>query len=172
MKNLTITFLTIVFCLTSSIAFSETVKPEFLKERNGIIYKKKVTNKPYSGYVEGKKENGFLVRGTYQNGKKEGIWKTYDWDVQLWTKKTFKDGKLDGVSEIYYDNGRLENKVNYKNGKMNGLSEFYDDKGQLRFLEIWKNGKQDGVWEEYRGNGQLAKKETYQAGKRIKEEKF
>ena len=96
---------------------SETVKPEFLKERKGIIYKKKVTNKPYSGYVEDKKENGFLVRGTYQNGKKEGIWKTYDWDVQLWTKRTFKDGKLDGVSEIYYDNGRLENKVNYKNGK-------------------------------------------------------
>ena len=74
MRKLTIIFLTIVFCLTSSIAFSETVKPEFLKERNGIIYKKKVSNKPYSGYVEGKKENGFLVRGTYQNGKKEGVW--------------------------------------------------------------------------------------------------
>ena len=124
MRNLTITFLTIVFCLTSSIAFSETVKPEFLKERNGIIYKKKVSNKPYSGYVEGKKENGFLVRGTDQKGKKEGVWKTYDWDGQLWTKRTFKDGKLDGISETYYDNGQLRTKGTFKNDQFIKVDKF------------------------------------------------
>ena len=63
MRKLTITFLTIVFCLTSSIAWSETVKPDDLVNRNGITYKKH-SNIPFTGY-----EDGRYRKGTYKDGK-------------------------------------------------------------------------------------------------------
>jgi hypothetical protein len=92
MKNLTITFLTIVFCLTSSIAFSETVKQSDLVNRNGIYYKK-FTDKPYSGSVAGKCNVGYFIKGTYQEGKKEGVWESYNEDGWLLAKVTYKNGK-------------------------------------------------------------------------------
>jgi len=93
MRKLTITFLTIVFCLTSSIAFSETVKPDDLVERNELTYKK-FSNKPYSGVAE-----------------------TYFYNGQLNRIETYKDGKKEGVEEWYDENGKLDFKVTYKDGK-------------------------------------------------------
>ena len=93
MRKLTITFLTIVFCLTSSIAFSETVKPDDLVERNELTYKK-FSNKPYSGVAETYFYNGQLNRiETYKDGKKEGVEEWYDENGSLSSRITFKDGK-------------------------------------------------------------------------------
>ena len=118
MRKLTITFLTIVFCLTSSIAFSKTVAPTDLVERNGITYKK-FSNKPYSGVAETYFYNGQLNRiETYKDGKKEGVEEWYDENGKLWMKGTYKDGKKDGVVEWYHENGRLVKKFTYKNGEL------------------------------------------------------
>jgi hypothetical protein len=93
MKKLTITFMTIMFCLTSSIAWSETVAPTDLMERNGITYNKQITDKPYSGSVAGKCNVGYFIKGTYQEGKKEGVWESYNEDGWLLAKVTYKNGK-------------------------------------------------------------------------------
>ena len=105
MRKLTITFLTIVFCLTPSIAFSKTVKPDDLVVRDGIIYKK-FTNKPYSGSVEGEDKDGEFHKGTIKNGKREGLWEKYHENGQLKKIGTFKNGKLDGSFERYHENGQ------------------------------------------------------------------
>jgi hypothetical protein len=147
MRKLTITFLTIVFCLTSSIAFSKTVAPTDLVERNGITYKK-FSNKPYSGSVEGADELSLSVKGTYRNGKRDGLW------------------------EAYWDNGQLRYIRTYKNGVSVGDRESYYKNGKLWMKGTYKDGKKDGVVEWYHENGRLVKKFTYKNGELIKEEKF
>ena len=116
MRILTITFLTIVFCLTSSIVWSETVKPTDLVYRNGIYYKK-FTDKPYSGFVKGTDELGYFLKGTYKDGKLHGDYEEYLSNCQLERKLTYKNGKLDGVWEEYYENGQLNYKITFKNGE-------------------------------------------------------
>ncbi|MDG2313138.1 MAG: hypothetical protein P8M15_03800 [Alphaproteobacteria bacterium] len=143
MRKLTIAFLTIVFCLTSSIAWSETVTPTDLVKRNGIYYKK-YTDKPYSGSVKGTDEFGYIVKGNYKDGKEEGVWEFYYDNGQIYSKPTYKDGKLHGYYEEYLINGQLERKLTYKNGKL------------------------DGVWEEYYENGKLNYKITFENGERVK----
>ena len=50
MKKLTLTFLTILFCLTSSVVWSKTVSDDDLVERNGLLFKK-FKEVPFSGQV-------------------------------------------------------------------------------------------------------------------------
>jgi hypothetical protein len=74
MNKLIATFFTIIFCLTSSICWSELWKD--LVERDDIFYKK-FTDVPFTGKIEGKKD------GVMNNGKKEGRWISYydNWEL-------------------------------------------------------------------------------------------
>tara|TARA_B110000116_G_scaffold272288_1_gene296345 strand:- start:1017 stop:1601 length:585 start_codon:yes stop_codon:yes gene_type:complete len=164
MKKLAITFLTILFCLTSSIAWSETLSPTDLVKRNGIHYKM-FTNVPFTGSVKGKDKDGYFEKGTYKDGKKNNVFETYYENGQLESKGTFKDGKFDGVYEYYHENGQLCSKGTYKNSKEEGLWVFYHDNGELWYKGTYKNGKEEGLWEEYYDNGRLDRKGTYKDGK-------
>jgi len=45
--------------------------------------------------VEGYHKNGQLwTKGTYKNGKKEGVWELYNDSGSLYKKNTYKDDKL------------------------------------------------------------------------------
>ena len=140
MRKLTITFLTIVFCLTSSIAFSETVNSENLVVRNGLAYKK-FSSEPYSGSVNGTDEYGYIVKGNYKDGKEEGIWEFYYDNGQIYSKTTYKNGRLNGDYEEYLSNGQLERKLTYKNGKLDGVWLEYYENGKLNYKIIFKNGE-------------------------------
>ena len=87
------------------------VSPDDLVKRDGITYKK-FTNIPFTGSVEG------VPKGTYKNGKRDGVWEMYHLNGQLWMEGTYKDGKKEGVWEYYWDNGQLSVKETYKDGKV------------------------------------------------------
>ena len=160
MRKLTITFLTIVFCLTSSIAFSETVAPIDLVKRNGLVYKK-FTNIPFTGSVVGFDKDGYFSKGIIKDGEKEGVWEFYHDNGQLREKRTYKIGFE--LTSLYYDeSGQLRN----------GVVESYYQNGQLQEKRTYKDGKKVGVWEYYEQNGELSSKTTYKDSKKIKEEKF
>ena len=171
MRKLTITFLTIVFCLTSSVVLSETVTPTDLVKRNGIYYKK-FTDKPYSGYAKGKSKYGFFEEGSVNNGKQEGVWEYYWANGLLGEKGTYKDGKQDGIWKSYDENGQLAVKGTYKNDKLHGVMIKYHKNGQLYQKGTFKNDKRDGVWETFYKNGQLQSRITWKNGNYIKSEQF
>jgi len=79
----------------------------------------------------------------------------------LENKGTYKDGKKNGLYERYYENGQLKVKANYINGKKNGLFEWYDEKGQLEYEVNYKDGKKNGLWRQYNSNGKLVKNLIY-----------
>ena len=70
MKKLLITFFIILFCLTSSIGWTETMDDLIKKD---TIYYKKFTEVPFTGKIDGKEQ------GSMKNGKREGSWVSY-WD--------------------------------------------------------------------------------------------
>ena len=74
MKNLLITFFTVLFCLTSSVGWSLEYKD--LVKRDGVYYKK-FTDVPFTGKITGK------TTGSFKNGKLDGSWVAYYDNGQL-----------------------------------------------------------------------------------------
>ena len=98
MNKTLITFFTVLFCLTSSVSWSETI--DDLVERNGLYYKN-FTDVPFTGKVEGKSQ------GSFKNGKKVGVWTTYWSNGQLLDKGKYKNGKKEGSWFHYWSDGRI-----------------------------------------------------------------
>ena len=86
---------------------------ENLVRREGIYYKK-FTDVPFTGEVEGSNQ------GKFKKGKKEGSWKIYNINGQLFFKGDFKNGKKEGSWKNFYSNGQLMVKRDYKNGRIHG----------------------------------------------------
>ena len=68
---------------------------------------------------------------------------------QLLRKGSYKDGKKDGLWKFYWNNGQLENKGNYKDGNRDGLWEYYHENAQPWAKGSYRDGKEDGLWECY-----------------------
>ena len=47
------------------------------------------------------------------NGKKEGPYKSYYKNGQLWSEVNYIVGKRNGIYKSYHDNGQLKEEVNY-----------------------------------------------------------
>ena len=110
------------------------VSPDDLVKRDGITYKK-FTNIPFTGSVEG------VPKGTYRNGKRDGVWEMYHLNGQLWMEGTYKDGKKEGVWEEYEDDGQLYRKGSYADDKRDGVWEFHNENGSLSSKTTYKDGE-------------------------------
>ena len=102
LKNL---FVVIFFCLALGTKVNaEALSSDQIVEKDGISYST-LTNEPYDGSVINFFSNGQLdYKGSFKNGKKEGIWVGYYLDGQLRFKGRYKNGKR---------HGRWETKTKY-----------------------------------------------------------
>ncbi len=135
-----------ILCLVLLVSCSPPPEVPYdkLVERQGITYEINSTT-PFTG----------SSIDYYSNG-------------QLESRGTFKDGKMDGLLETYHENGQLSFRGNYKNGKPeDGVYERFREDGELQSREIYKNGEQDGL-QEYFWNGRLLKSYEYKDGVRLK----
>ena len=133
MNKTLITFFTILFCLTSSIGWSLTIKD--LVVREGLYYKK-FSDVPFTGEVTGKEQ------GLVKNGDLEGLWIGYHDNGQMWYKGTFKKGCKDGSDwKEFWKNGQLYYKGVYKNCGRQGYWVYYDEDGKINnfFTGTYKN---------------------------------
>ena len=85
MNKILITFFTVLFCLTSSVGYSQNIICEYtgytcpevkfkdLVKQDGLFYMK-FTQVPFNGKVKGQ------IQGSFRNGKKEGSWVWYKED--------------------------------------------------------------------------------------------
>ena len=75
-------------------------------KENGVIYKYYSTTEIKLCY------NYFIF-----NGKKEGEYKSYHWNRQLFVRFNYVNDRIEGENKEYYDNGQIWQILNYKNGK-------------------------------------------------------
>jgi len=110
MNKTLITFFTVLFCLTSSVGWSEVM--DDLVKRDGLYYKK-FSDVPFTGKVDGQ------TQGSFKNGKKDGLWLYYFNNGQLSFKGNIKNGKQEGSWVSYNEDGTKDsrNTVVYKDGK-------------------------------------------------------
>ena len=81
-------------------------------------------------YIE-KYPNGIVkMRGSYQNGKRNGQWMSFFEKGNMQSEGYFKDGLRDGKATVYYENGKVMYEGSYKDGKEVGKWIFYDQSGK------------------------------------------
>ncbi|MBH68517.1 MAG: hypothetical protein CMM58_09210 [Rhodospirillaceae bacterium] len=86
----------IMLVALSNTVYSESLSGKQVVMRDGITYSK-LTNEPYDGAVINFFPNGQLdYKGSFKNGRKEGIWVGYYLDGQLRFKGRYKNGKRHG----------------------------------------------------------------------------
>ena len=156
MKHLT-TLITILFIsLLCSPSWSETVSWDDLVERNDLYFEK-LTDVPLTAKVSGQ------YNGKIKNGKKEGFWKEYHDDGQLYEKIYFKNG-IRETYEKYYKSGLLDGKGNFKHGNLDGLWSWYHENGNLHTSRTYTNGVKQGLEEWFNTDGSLQSSSIYKDG--------
>jgi antitoxin component YwqK of YwqJK toxin-antitoxin module len=76
----------------------------------------------------------------YEDGKKEGEYKSWYDNGQLYTQGLYKDGKKEGEHKIWHDNGQLYTQGLYKDGKKEGEHKIWYRDGQLFTQGLYKDG--------------------------------
>ncbi len=165
--------LILLFLLTVSIAFGQTISADSLSTRDGIAYMKGDTV-PYTGTVVAKNEigtkastleykqgvpSGVLV-SWYLNGSKQvegelhgktqsGIWKAWYDNGQLKRVGAYVDGKEEGVFTWYFEDGKKSKEGSFHVGEETGLWSWYHENGQLMQQGELKGDTSEGIWKEW-----------------------
>ena len=156
MKQIT-SLITILFIsVLSSPSWSETVSWDDLVKRNDLYFEK-FTDVPLTAEVSGQ------FNGQIKNGKKEGFWKEYHDNGQLFEKIYFKNGNRE-TYEKYYKSGLLDGKGNFKHGNLDGLWSWYHENGNLHTSRTYTNGVKQGLEEWFNTDGSLQSSSIYKDG--------
>jgi antitoxin component YwqK of YwqJK toxin-antitoxin module len=86
-------------------------------------------------------------------GMKNGEYKKYDEDGQLWDICMYKDGMKNGKFKTYYENGQLRIMCSYTNNIEDGEYNSYYENGQWRIYNCTNGEIND--YKEYSENGEL-----------------
>jgi hypothetical protein len=147
MKVLSVSFLTIIFCLLFSGCAGER------KERPDDTVT--VPDTGYTGikqYMSGE----YLVREvTFKNGVKEGLTKTYYQSGKLRQTFWYENDLRQDSSRWFYEQGELFRTTPYKNDTVDGIQIQYYRNGRLKAKMEYRKGLRTPFLEEYTPDGKL-----------------
>jgi antitoxin component YwqK of YwqJK toxin-antitoxin module len=101
---------------------------------------------------------------TDELGRKQGLWKHYNYLGILAWEIEYADDMRNGVSKRYYYNGRLMRETEYSYGIKDGFFKRYDYDGNVRAEGEYLNGKKANRWANYYSSGQIRNEGFYKAG--------
>lgn len=109
---------------------------------------------------------GTLIKEeSYNNGVKQGVWKTYSTQTgTLLVEEIFDNGLLNGVRKEYFTGGDIRNIIPYISGKRNGFAENYRTGNVIESRGTFHNDALVGTWEFFDFNGKLRKNVDYEKG--------
>ncbi len=131
-----------------------------------------------------------LQEGSYLQGKKEGIWKSFYLNGNIKSEITYIQGEKSGEAKIFYENGNIAEEGTwmvdkwvgkftsyYQNGKLSylwnynnsgarsGYQQYFFENGNIKIEGEWENGKEKGVIKEYYETGALRTERNFLLGK-------
>ena len=114
-------------------------------------------------YLKLIKEDNIEYYVDTRNGQKNGTYKEYYDNGQIWIETTYIDDKKNGTYK-YNEWGKLLKEINYLDDKRNGLYRSWYNNGQLAIRCFYIDSKREGNYEEWYNNGQLWKIYFYMNG--------
>lgn len=130
-----------------------------------------------------------VEEGTFDNGRKVGMWKTYYPSGKLKSEINHEAGRPKGPYKTYYENGKVEEEGNwelnkqtgsfkryYENGqvsqqftfdeggKRNGPQTYFHENGKVMIEGNWAGGKENGEVKEYYEDGSLKSVRVFNGG--------
>ncbi len=114
-----------------SVAQNKTQQNDTVKSGNANDIQKKDTIIQNGEYIKHYKNGVIEMRGMMNNGKRDGLWKSWYDNGLPWSETTFKDGKKNGSTKTWYENEKVRYTGFYTNDIESGKWNFWDDKGNL-----------------------------------------
>jgi len=71
------------------------------------------------------------MKGSFQEGKRNGAWETYYTDGKPWSLNTYNTGVLEGPYKAWFENGQIRIEGQYTTGKRSGVWNYYDEVGVM-----------------------------------------
>ncbi|MBC8755054.1 hypothetical protein H2O64_10250 [Kordia sp. YSTF-M3] len=141
MKTLCISLL---FCCFATVAFSQidTLQQKMVPMSStyqkpykvGSVYYQNNSNKPFTGILYGKFENGnYLTLQEYKNGVGNGTWINYYKNGNLKEVGTYVENRVEGPISEYYENGMLKASGQFKHWR--------------KKVGVWKLYHKDGTFD-------------------------
>jgi antitoxin component YwqK of YwqJK toxin-antitoxin module len=183
-----------------SLQFSpDSLITEIITYKGGFIKKiEKINQYNTQGHKEGLWQTFYANmavkwEGTYEDGKREGYFKTYNEEGSLLTiDKYINDVLQSNAPELakleiktqYNSNGTVQETGPYKNGLPYGAHRIYDTNGVEQKAEVYDSGRvvaegildesslEEGYWKEFHPNGAVKSEGKYVHGVRVGEWKF
>ncbi|MHC4729893.1 MAG: hypothetical protein ACYS6Z_04775, partial [Planctomycetota bacterium] len=91
-------------------------------------------------------KKGTRREGAYRDGKRNGVWRWWHANGQLWHTGEWRDGKAVGAHRIWNASGKLAEARQYENGRGTGNWTWWHSNGQRRREGRMENGKRVGAW--------------------------
>lgn len=96
-----------------------------------------------------------IVKGSFDKGKKSGMWEYYYPSGAVKSKEIYANGTESGFRQDFNRNGTLKMACNQTEGKMNGQYESYND-GVLSQTQCYAEGSQNGPYQAFYSNGSIS----------------
>lgn len=93
---------------------------DFIPSKDTVILKDKIK-------IEYKVQKHAVFMTTYQDGKRNGLCKSYYISGKLWSESNNRDGKIDGQSISYTPNGEVAVIEEWKSGMLKSKKIFYQN---------------------------------------------
>lgn len=163
MRYLVFLFLLIAFTLQGGYAQTPQTNPFFSLSTDTLI--SDVNGNPgLQNVVITDRNKQAMEVGQYLNGQRHGQWVLlYQPDSLIHTLSTYNKGKLNGLYLSFEKNLQLEDEANYTDGKLDGVHRTYKH-GRLEIHETYRNGQLHGPYTKYHTNGKIQEQSTYQNG--------
>ncbi len=155
-----ILILTLLLAMAVAPALAQTVHPDSLEQREGLLYEKG-SDTPYSGTVE---DPGREV-GQVEDGMRIGAWKGWHLNGQLSWVFEYENGKT-RKRTIWHDNGAKRMEGNFIDGKPDGVFPRWNEREQKVSEETYRAGKLHGPRRLWDPDGNLLQETQYEDGQR------
>jgi len=141
-------------------------KSIFYHENGKIISKGKFVDKVKDSIWVYFSDNGTLVaEENYKLGKKNGIWKTYDYETgKIIEEVNWKNDLKNGISKKYFTDGKPRYEITYIKDKAIGKYSVYYPGGQLLENGVYRNSVKDSISTIWSIDGKIIRKIYYQKG--------
>ena len=122
-------------------------------ERGNAIAEGMYSSGEFDGIQKIRHGNGTRTEISYQNGRRNGVEKTWFASGQIAIEAPWSNGEQEGVVTFYYEDGKIQASIPFYAGKIEGMQKTWHEDGSLLGEENYRSHLKNGKSEFWRQDG-------------------